>query len=141
VNYNKDPAVGTVTHLMVPQDDTCTDADSAANTLTLTGKTWRECMDMVTGCSPNGETPPTAGGVCCGSAFGVNCPANQADECLPGCTTYTAFQFKEGLNVAGNTCVLIQAVEADSPTEEAPNWPGTGSVCYKVEPQPAPGQG
>ena len=58
-------------------------------------------------------------------------PRGQADECLPGCTTYTAFQFWEGLTQAGNKCVLIEAVAA-SPTQDAPNWPGTGSVCYVV---------
>ena len=103
VNYNKDPAVGTVTHLMVPQDETgaftCTDASMADSISAQPGITWRECMDMATAVE------------------------NQ----------YEAFQFKEGLTVAGNTCNLIQVV-ADSPTEEAP-WPGTGAVCYTVEPQ------
>ena len=100
VNYNKDPAVGTTTHIMVPQDDPCTTADSP--TQAQDGVTWRECMDMVTGCS--GTPTNQADGVCC---LPGNCPPSQADECLPGCTTYMAFHFREGMNVAGNKCVKI----------------------------------
>ena len=133
VNYNKDPAVGTTTHVMVPQDDApCTDATSPV-LIAEDGLTWRECMDRVTEEADgeekcNGTPTNQDEGVCC---LPGDCPEGQADECLPGCTTYTAFQFWEGLTQAGNKCVLIEAVSA-SPTQDAPNWPGTGSVCYVV---------